>query len=145
MKFLCDNCKAKYQIGDDKVAGKTVRMKCRRCGHLIQVNASVTESSVAHRAPTAPPPAGDGAVGSFHPAADDLVHAPLGSGLAAAARSASPARALEAVPAPEQAAPISGGWFGDGGDYLGMTVQVSVRRIDADQAAADADGPSGEP
>jgi transglutaminase-like putative cysteine protease len=46
---------------------------------------------------------------------------------------------------PEQAAPISGGWFGDGGDYLGMTVQVSVRRIDADQAAADADGPSGEP
>ena len=34
MKFLCDNCKAKYQIGDEKVAGKTVRMKCRRCGHL---------------------------------------------------------------------------------------------------------------
>ena len=23
MKFLCDNCKAKYQIADDKVAGKT--------------------------------------------------------------------------------------------------------------------------
>src|SRR5262249_10963871 len=47
MKFLCDNCKAKYQIGDEKVAGKTVRMKCRRCGYLIQVSASVTETSVA--------------------------------------------------------------------------------------------------
>ena len=33
LKFLCDNCKAKYQIADEKVAGKTVRMKCRKCGH----------------------------------------------------------------------------------------------------------------
>src|SRR5215470_14775469 len=49
MKFLCDNCKAKYQIGDEKVAGRTVRMKCRRCGHLITVSASVTESSVARK------------------------------------------------------------------------------------------------
>jgi predicted Zn finger-like uncharacterized protein len=49
MKFLCDNCKAKYQIGDDKVAGKTVRMKCRRCGFDIHVNAStiVEETSAA--------------------------------------------------------------------------------------------------
>jgi transglutaminase-like putative cysteine protease len=46
---------------------------------------------------------------------------------------------------PEQAAPISGGWFGDGGDYLGMTVQVSVRRIDADTASADAEDAPGEP
>ncbi len=47
MKFLCDQCKAKYQISDDKVAGKTVRMKCRKCGHMIEVRASVTETSVA--------------------------------------------------------------------------------------------------
>ncbi|AKV03451.1 Signal recognition particle receptor protein FtsY [Labilithrix luteola] len=47
MKFLCDNCKAKYQIADDKVAGKTVRMKCRKCGHQIEVRAAVTETSVS--------------------------------------------------------------------------------------------------
>ena len=47
MKFLCDNCKAKYQIADEKVAGKTVRMKCRKCGHQIEVRAAVTETSVA--------------------------------------------------------------------------------------------------
>src|SRR5262245_42091725 len=47
MKFICENCKAKYQIGDDKIAGRSVRMKCRRCGHLIQLSASVTESSAA--------------------------------------------------------------------------------------------------
>jgi predicted Zn finger-like uncharacterized protein len=42
MKFVCDNCQAKYQIGDDKVAGKTVRMKCRKCGYNIKVSASGT-------------------------------------------------------------------------------------------------------
>jgi predicted Zn finger-like uncharacterized protein len=63
MKFLCDNCKAKYQISDEKVAGKTVRMKCRKCGHQIEVRAEVTETSVATNppkpilgAPTAPRP-----------------------------------------------------------------------------------------
>src|SRR6476620_10500883 len=61
MKFLCDNCKAKYQIADEKVAGKTVRMKCRKCGHLIEVKAAVTETSVAKSAP--PPPKDDFAEG----------------------------------------------------------------------------------
>ena len=55
MKFLCDQCKAKYQISDEKVAGKTVRMKCRKCGHQIEVRAAVTESSVS----TSLPPPGD--------------------------------------------------------------------------------------
>ena len=49
VKFLCDQCKAKYQISDDKVAGKTVRMKCRKCGHMIEVRAAVTGTSVADR------------------------------------------------------------------------------------------------
>lgn len=35
MKFLCDNCKAKYQIPDEKIAGRTLRMTCRRCSHDI--------------------------------------------------------------------------------------------------------------
>ena len=47
MKFLCEQCKAKYQIADEKAVGKTVRMKCRKCGHLIEVRAAVTETSVA--------------------------------------------------------------------------------------------------
>ncbi len=37
MRFNCKACNAKYQIADEKVAGKTVRMKCRKCGHVIQV------------------------------------------------------------------------------------------------------------
>ncbi|HEY1960047.1 MAG TPA: GYF domain-containing protein [Polyangiaceae bacterium] len=57
MRFLCEQCKAKYQIADEKVAGKTVRMKCRKCGHLIEVKAEVTETSVASKAPPPPGPA----------------------------------------------------------------------------------------
>jgi predicted Zn finger-like uncharacterized protein len=56
VKFLCDNCKAKYQIADEKVAGKTVRMKCRKCGHQIEVRAAVTASSVSGPPPKPPTP-----------------------------------------------------------------------------------------
>ncbi|MBI2393547.1 MAG: zinc-ribbon domain-containing protein [Deltaproteobacteria bacterium] len=45
MKFLCDQCKAKYQIADEKVQGKTLRMKCRKCGHVIEIRASVETTS----------------------------------------------------------------------------------------------------
>lgn len=37
MKFLCSNCKAKYQIADEKVAGRTLRMTCRRCQEEIVI------------------------------------------------------------------------------------------------------------
>lgn len=45
MKFLCDNCQAKYQISDDRVAGKVVRMKCRRCEHIIEVKPQPAEGA----------------------------------------------------------------------------------------------------
>ena len=59
MKFLCSSCKAKYQISDEKVAGRSVRMKCRKCGYVIQV------SSV--------PGMGDALAGSEPPAAMDAL------------------------------------------------------------------------
>ena len=30
---------------------------------------------------------------------------------------------------PSQAAPIAGSWYGEADDYLGMTVNVAVRRV----------------
>src|SRR5688572_13342455 len=44
MKFLCPSCKAKYQIADEKVAGRSVRMKCRKCGFMIQVSSASASS-----------------------------------------------------------------------------------------------------
>jgi predicted Zn finger-like uncharacterized protein len=58
VKFLCEQCKAKYQIADDKIVGRTVRMKCRKCGHLIEMRAAVTESSASSPPPPTAPPAG---------------------------------------------------------------------------------------
>ncbi|WP_437716576.1 GYF domain-containing protein [Sorangium sp. So ce448] len=109
MKFICDNCKAKYQIGDEKVAGKMVRMQCRRCGHLIQVSASVTESSVARALPVEPPrEAGDDA--HVAPPSDEAPAAnggaasplkpPLASSLGHGAAPAPPRPASQALPRP---------------------------------------------
>lgn len=37
MKFTCQRCAAKYSIGDDKVKGKILRIRCKRCGFIIEV------------------------------------------------------------------------------------------------------------
>jgi hypothetical protein len=37
MKFLCSNCRAKYQIADEKVVGRMLRMTCRTCQHEIVI------------------------------------------------------------------------------------------------------------
>ncbi|WP_437735900.1 GYF domain-containing protein [Sorangium sp. So ce1335] len=103
MKFICDNCKAKYQIGDEKVAGKSVRMQCRRCGHLIQVSASVTESSVAQALPVEPPRA---AVDDAHLAPSSEEAPAVGTG-ASAAGPARPATALAQGAAPSPPRPGS--------------------------------------
>lgn len=49
MKFLCDNCKAKYQIPDEKIAGRTLRMKCRKCAHNIIIRGPKVESPIPAR------------------------------------------------------------------------------------------------
>ncbi|MFW6051858.1 MAG: zinc-ribbon domain-containing protein, partial [Myxococcota bacterium] len=56
MKFLCDNCKAKYQIADEKIAGRTLKMKCRKCGHDILIRGAEVASPAAPPAPPAAPP-----------------------------------------------------------------------------------------
>jgi hypothetical protein len=45
MKFLCRNCKAKYQIADEKVAGRTLRMTCQQCGEPIVVRGPVKQAT----------------------------------------------------------------------------------------------------
>ena len=94
MKFLCDQCKAKYQIDDQKVVGKTVRMKCRKCGHMIEVKAEVTETSVAKSFPPGPPE-GDQTI--VAPMPGDL-RAPAAPKLATSLSAAKPAPRPSAAP-----------------------------------------------
>jgi predicted Zn finger-like uncharacterized protein len=44
MKITCQSCQAKYTIADDKVAGKTVKIKCKKCGSAIVVHGEATHA-----------------------------------------------------------------------------------------------------
>ena len=116
VKFLCDQCKAKYQIADDKIAGKTVKMKCRKCGHQIEVRAAVTETSVASKAPeeTARAAAAAGAPaspgGPPRPGAPAKPAAPRVGSLATSLASAKPAAPRVGTPSqkPERPGALAG-------------------------------------
>ena len=60
MKFLCSNCKAKYQIADEKIAGRTLRMKCRKCGDDIVVRGGARSNPPPARQSHRPAPSRGG-------------------------------------------------------------------------------------
>src|SRR6185436_19764659 len=64
MKVSCQSCQAKYTIADEKVVGKTVKIKCKKCGATIVVNGNEVAAA---------PPAG-----SAMPAAAAFASAPPG-------------------------------------------------------------------
>jgi predicted Zn finger-like uncharacterized protein len=47
MKITCLSCQSKYNVGDKKVQGKIVRIRCRKCAATIVVNGSTGEVSMA--------------------------------------------------------------------------------------------------
>lgn len=55
MKISCQNCSSKYTVSDEKVQGKTVKLKCKKCGATILVNAGGA-TTVASGAPIADHP-----------------------------------------------------------------------------------------
>jgi predicted Zn finger-like uncharacterized protein len=57
MKISCQSCQSKYTIADDKVAGKVVKIRCKKCGATIVVNGSgdgAALSEAVSYAPSAP-------------------------------------------------------------------------------------------
>ena len=62
MKITCQSCQAKYTIADEKVVGKTVKIKCKKCGAAIVVQGGGDPSQVGgNDAGYAPPEGDDGA------------------------------------------------------------------------------------
>ncbi len=47
MKISCQSCQSKYTIADDKVSGKVVKIRCKKCGATIVVNGSDGSSAGA--------------------------------------------------------------------------------------------------
>ncbi|HEY5948673.1 MAG TPA: GYF domain-containing protein [Kofleriaceae bacterium] len=53
MKFLCDKCKTRYSIGDDRVRGKILKIRCKNCQNVITVREGMDiEAHEPRRNPT---------------------------------------------------------------------------------------------
>ena len=52
MKITCQACQSKYTIADDKIQGKVAKIRCRKCGATVLVDASTGAASNG----SAPPP-----------------------------------------------------------------------------------------
>lgn len=46
MIAICNKCNAKYSIPDEKIKGKIIRIKCRKCGSPIEVNGKSLITSI---------------------------------------------------------------------------------------------------
>lgn len=62
MKFSCDRCATRYSIGDDKVRGKILKIRCKTCGNIVVVREATgavqaTAGAVASAGAAAPQPA----------------------------------------------------------------------------------------
>src|SRR5882672_9039179 len=53
MKITCQACQAKYTIADEKIQGKIAKIRCRKCGATVLVDASSGSSAKADIGPAA--------------------------------------------------------------------------------------------
>lgn len=67
MKVICDSCQTRYAIADDKVRGKTFKIKCKKCGTFMVIRPVGLDAAAAE--PSDEAPAVDGPSGA---AGDDL-------------------------------------------------------------------------
>ena len=51
VKFLCDRCKTRYSIGDDRVRGKILKIRCKNCANVITVREGMTADDPAGDSP----------------------------------------------------------------------------------------------
>ncbi|MDY7228521.1 AgmX/PglI C-terminal domain-containing protein [Hyalangium rubrum] len=49
MNFSCDNCQRRYSIADEKVRGKTVKVRCKNCQNVISVQGPPLEMEESTR------------------------------------------------------------------------------------------------
>lgn len=54
MKFICDKCSSKYSIADDKIQKKVLKIKCKKCSHVIIVRDPQARTQAPTSSPSAP-------------------------------------------------------------------------------------------
>src|SRR5438552_4462973 len=53
MKFLCDRCKTKYSIADEKVRRKILKIRCKNCTNIITVRDPDAKADSGSKPPVA--------------------------------------------------------------------------------------------
>lgn len=76
MRFVCDRCRAQYMISDDKVGPKGVKVRCKKCSHVIWVRRDETGETLA---PPSEPPGAPTGEHALPPAPSDEGGEPEGS------------------------------------------------------------------
>jgi predicted Zn finger-like uncharacterized protein len=70
MRFTCDSCGAQYMISDEKVGPNGVKVRCKKCKHIVLVKRAAPEPApAAPEKPAGPPPGGEAGLD------DELGHA----------------------------------------------------------------------
>src|SRR4051812_27931246 len=57
MKITCQACQSKYTIADDKIQGKVAKIRCRKCGATVLVDASAGSGARGNGSMAPPGPA----------------------------------------------------------------------------------------
>src|SRR5262249_11717620 len=89
MKFLCERCKTKYSIADEKVRRKILKIRCKNCANIITVRDPEShgdESATEIAAPVVVAAGGSGRMRAAKPGggAAASATAPVASSLAGA-------------------------------------------------------------
>jgi predicted Zn finger-like uncharacterized protein len=92
VKFLCDRCKTRYSIGDDRVRGKILKIRCKNCANVITVREGMTDEGAAD---VAAPQRGRPTTGAPNPAHTSVADGGSALGAAFAAQLTKPPAALE--------------------------------------------------
>ncbi len=53
MKFSCERCQTRYSIGDEKVRGKVLKIRCKTCGNIVVVREQMATALVENAAAAA--------------------------------------------------------------------------------------------
>ncbi|MGH7439262.1 MAG: zinc-ribbon domain-containing protein, partial [Polyangiaceae bacterium] len=60
MKISCQSCQSKYNVADEKVQGKVVKIRCRKCGATIVVDGNAPGGTNGSAGTAEPAQAGEG-------------------------------------------------------------------------------------
>jgi predicted Zn finger-like uncharacterized protein len=73
MKFTCDSCGAQYMISDDKVGPNGVKVRCKKCQHVVLVRRPADAAPAVAPAPTASAAEGSGLDAELGQAFDSML------------------------------------------------------------------------